>query len=130
MKRKHQPREVDQSASEDELGSPPAVYQNFFLKRDQMEVAESIVPGATERLLSAVERQQSHDHKMDEGVLELHRAKQHQERSDSWKAFVLVLAILAAVLFLLMTDRLAAAGILSGVFVGLAAIARVFRKAS
>ena len=89
-----------------EPGIVPTVHQNFFLKRDQMEIAESIVPGATERM------------------------SQFQERSDSWKAFILVFGILIAVLYLLINGQLAEAGVLGTVFVGLAAIARAFRRKS
>ena len=71
-----------------------------------------------------------HDQKMDEGILELHRMSQFQERSDSWKAFILVFGILIAVLYLLINGQLAEAGVLGTVFVGLAAIARAFRRKS
>ncbi len=113
-----------------EPGIVPTVHQNFFLKRDQMEIAESIVPGATERMLKVFELQQKHDQKMDEGILELHRMSQFQERSDSWKAFILVFGILIAVLYLLINGQLAEAGVLGTVFVGLAAIGRAFRRKS
>ena len=59
-----------------------------------MEVAESILPGSLERTVVAFEKQQVHDHKMDEEIITLNKEIQGQEKSDSWKAFIVIILLI------------------------------------
>jgi uncharacterized membrane protein len=93
-----------------------------------MEVAESILPGALKRTLDAFDKQQSHDHKVDESIIELHRVSQTQEKSDSWKAFAVILVFGGVLAYLLILGKPAEASIFGGFFITLAALARAMRK--
>lgn len=93
-----------------------------------MEVAENILPGALKRTLDAFEKQQSHDHKIDESIIELHRISQTQEKSDSWKAFVVILIFGGVLSYLLILGKPAEASIFGGFFLALATLARAMRK--
>ena len=93
-----------------------------------MEVAESILPGSLERTITAFEKQQSHDHKMDEEIISLNTSIHRQEKSDSWKAFTVILLFGAALLYLLTSGKVKEASIFGGFFLGLAALARTLRK--
>lgn len=111
-----------------DIQDSPTVHQNFFLKREQMEVAESIFPGSLERTLNAFDKQQEHDHLIDRKLVELHDCNQKQESSDSWKAFTIILFFgggLAAFLFM---GKTAEASIFGGFFTVLALLARAVRK--
>jgi uncharacterized membrane protein len=93
-----------------------------------MEVAEMILPGALKRTLDAFDKQQSHDHKIDQSIIELHRISQTQEKSDSWKAFTVILIFGGVLSYLLIQGETAEATIFGGFFIALAALARAMRK--
>jgi uncharacterized membrane protein len=87
-----------------------------------MEVAESIFPRALRRTLDAFDKQQSHDHKVDDNIIELHRVSQTQEKSDSWKAFAVILIFGSALAYLLVQGKSVEASIFGGFFIALAAL--------
>lgn len=95
-----------------------------------MEVAESILPGTLKRTLDAFDKQQSHDHKIDDSIVELHRVSQTQEKSDSWKAFGVIIVFGGVLAYLLMQRMIAEASIFGGFFLALATLARAMRKKS
>ena len=93
-----------------------------------MEVAESILPGALKRTLDAFDKQQNHDHKLDESIIELHRNSLMQEKSDSWKAFGVILIFGGVLAYLLIQKMPGEASIFGGFFLALAVLARAMRK--
>lgn len=93
-----------------------------------MEVAERILPGSLERTLAAFEKQQAHDHKMDDAIIELHRTQQRQDASDSWKSYTLVIAFGSVLAVMLFNSLVREATAFGGFLVGLGILARVVRK--
>jgi uncharacterized membrane protein len=93
-----------------------------------MEVAESILPGSLSRTLEAFEKQQTHDHKMDEAVIKLHATQQKLDASDSWKSYSLVIIFGAAIAGMLFKGMVVEASVFGGFLVSLGLLARLVRK--
>ena len=95
-----------------------------------MEVAESILPGTLERTLNNFDKQQEHDHKIDNDLINLHEGRQRQERSDSRMAFCVIIFFGGFLGYMLILGMITEASIFGGFFLGLAALARVMRRSS
>ena len=93
-----------------------------------MEVAESILPGSLKRTLDAFEKQQAHDHRVDNAIIALHEKQQRQDSSDSWKSFFVVIVFGAVLATMLFKGLIKEASIFGGFFISLGILARVVRK--